>query len=409
MTEVDRVPSSQEERDLFFMRRAVQLGERGRRITAPNPWVGAIIVAKDGKTILGEGYHTGPGKAHGEVEAFRDAEAKGHTNFEGTTMYTTLEPCHRGPGKRTGPCDELLVAKKIKRCVMGYIDPCPKHGGKGVALLEEAGIEVTVGVAEEEVRSSFRCYLHHRNTERPYVVLKIATSLDGRIACADKTSQWITQGPAREDAHRLRADSQAILIGSGTALADKPSLTVRLPEDPGLKEQPVRVVLDTRGRVLDGPLLDTSKARTLIFTSKEHCSDEAKKRWQSCGIDVCEVPLEASSAESPTKRPRTDGAAESSPGLDLDVVLKELAKRGVLQLMVEGGAVLQGKLLQKGLCEELRVYLGATLLGSSAQPWAQTALTSTIKEAKFWQLRGLRRLGNDVCLEYENRPNEVAG
>lgn len=374
------------------MRRALQIGERGRRITAPNPWVGALVVAADGVSILGEGYHKGPGKPHAEVEAFNDAEAKGVKDFTGATVYTTLEPCHRGPGKRTGPCDELVAAKKVRRCVVGVVDPCPKFGGAGVGFMEEAGVAVDVGVAQAEIQNSYRCYFHHRNTGEPYVVLKIATSLDGRIACADKTSQWITQAAAREDAHKLRADSQAILVGSGTALQDRPSLTVRLSEDAGLVSQPLRVVLDTKGQVLEGPLLDTSKAPTLIFTSKEHCSEAAKEKWRASGVQFEEVPLEAG-----TQPPR----------LDLRAVLRSLGSRGVLQLMVEGGAVLQGEMLKAGLCQELRVYLGATLLGSSAQPWAQTPLTSTIAEAKFWRLRDLRKLGNDVCLEYERTSAEA--
>ncbi|CAE8592724.1 unnamed protein product, partial [Polarella glacialis] len=273
--------------DLCFMRRAIEQGELGRRITAPNPWVGAVVVAADGKTVLGEGYHKGPGLPHAEVEAFRDAEAKGTTDFTGTTLYSTLEPCHRGPGKRTGPCDELVVSKKVRRCVIGHIDPDPKFGGAGVGLIREAGIEVAVGIAEEEVRSSFRSYLHHRRTGMPYVVVKIATSLDGRTACADKTSQWITQAAAREDAHRLRADSQAILVGSGTAVQDKPSLTVRLPagqQSPG-QTQPLRVVLDTRGRVLEGPLMDTTLAPTLIFTSRSlEASKSLNRRSATPGV-----------------------------------------------------------------------------------------------------------------------------
>ncbi|CAJ1357269.1 unnamed protein product [Effrenium voratum] len=368
--------------DEQFMLRALSQGQLGRRVTAPNPWVGAVVV-KEG-CVLGEGYHKGPGTPHAEVEAFRDAEAKGVSDFTGATLYTTLEPCHRGPGKRTPPCDELVVAKKVKRCVIGHVDPDPSFGGVGVGFLREAGIEVDVGISEEKVRDSFRSYLHHRQTGRPYVVLKIAMSLDGRVACEDKTSQWITQAEARQDAHQLRADSHAIMVGSGTALQDQPSLTARL--DPAPK-QPLRVVLDSRGRVLEGPLMDTKLAPTLIFTSQE-CKEDSKKRWRDSGVDFCEVLL-------------VDGR------LDLLSVLAELGRRGVLQLMVEGGALLQGQLLKEGLCEELRVYMGATLLGSSALPWAQTPLTSTIKEAQFWQLRDLRRVGNDVCLEYLRKPPTV--
>lgn len=373
--------------DTRHMTCAVCLSERGRRTTAPNPWVGAVIVGPDGK-VWGEGYHKGAGLPHAEPEAFKDADAKGYSDYSQATLYTTLEPCHRGPGKRTPPCDELIVARKIRRCVVGYVDPCPSHGGKGVGFMKENGVSVDVGIAENMVSDSLRCYSHHRNTGMPYVVVKIATSLDGRTACADKTSQWITKAGARQDAHRLRADSQAILVGSGTALADKPSLTVRLPEDPGLKTQPLRVVLDTRGRVVEGPLMDTSVAPTLIFTSTEHCSTEAKTKWEACGVEHCDAPLTASSDDANSKH------------LDLNFVLRKLADRGVMQLMVEGGAVLQGTLLQAGLCQELRVYLGATLLGGTAQPWAQTELTKTIGDAKFWTLRACRRLDDDVCLEY---------
>merc|ERR1719203_1409155 len=170
------------------------------------------------------------------------------------------------------------------------MDPDPKFGGAGVRMMRDVGIIVDVGVAEKEVQASLRSYFHHRRTGMPYVVAKIATSLDGRIACADKSSQWITKTAARQDAHRLRADSQAILVGSGTAVQDKPSLTVRLPEDPGLVKQPLRVVLDTRGRITEGPLMDTATAPTLIFTSSL-CSPAARERWKACGVQHCEVPL----------------------------------------------------------------------------------------------------------------------
>merc|ERR1719161_1580446 len=234
------------------MRKAIELAAIAKRCTAPNPPVGAVVVAADGITILGEGFHTGPGKPHAEPEAVKNAESKGTSDFTGATMYTTLEPCHRGPGKRTPPCDEMVVAKRLRRCVVGHVDPDPTFGGTGVAHMVEAGVTVDVGPGGEDVRRSLRAYFHHRRTGMPYVVLKIASSLDGRIGCADGTSQWITKAAAREDAHGLRADSQAILVGSGTALQDRPSLTVRLPNETGLRLQPLRAVLDTHGRVREG-------------------------------------------------------------------------------------------------------------------------------------------------------------
>lgn len=381
--------------DEQFMIHALQLSEKTMRRTAPNPWVGAVIVAADGKTILGEGYHHGPGKPHAEVEAFRDAEKKGSTTEQlaTSTLYTTLEPCHRGVGKRTPPCDEMIVSRKVRRCVVGLVDPDPVFGGAGIQLMREAGIDVETGVAESKVKHSLRAYFQHRRHATPFVILKIATSLDGRVSCADGTSQWITKSAARQDTHRLRADSQAILVGSGTALQDKPSLTVRLPEDPCVASQPLRVVLDTHGRVRDGPLMDTSTAPTLVFTNGETCPTEARLHWDAKGVQYCDVPLLPLACENKH--------GKQKQVLDIQAVLQELAKRGVLQLMVEGGAVLQGEFLRHGFVDELRVYLGATLLGSTAQPWAQTGLTQTIGDAKFWRLRTVRKLEDDVCMEYE--------
>jgi len=391
--------------DTHFMRHAVVLAERARRQTAPNPWVGVVILAGDGKTVLGEGFHKGPGQPHAEVEAFRDAERRGAgaADFAEATLYTTLEPCHRGPGKRTPPCDELVCSKRVRRVVVGHVDPDPDFGGAGVSFIRAAGIAVDVGVAEDDVQTSLRAYFHHRQSKRPYVVAKIATSIDGRVACADGTSQWITQKDAREDAHRLRADSQAIMVGSETALKDRPSLTVRLPEDAGLRTQPLRVVLDTHGRVVEGPLMDTKVAPTLVFTSREHCSKEAIAAWQAAGVEYKEVPLVDAVAEGKS----VDGLGPAKQHLDLEAVLRELAARGVLQLMVEGGAVLHGTMLRAGLCDELRCYIGATILGGTAKPWSQVELARTIGDAEFWRLRRVRQLGSDVCLEYE-RPGQEA-
>merc|ERR1719161_2357444 len=146
------------------MRKAIELAAIAKRCTAPNPPVGAVVVAADGITILGEGFHTGPGKPHAEPESVKNAESRGTTDFTGCTIYTTLEPCHRGPGKRTPPCDELIVNRGFRRCVIGYVDPDPVFGGAGVEFLEEKGIDVVVlgGVTEEEIKDSLRAYTHHR-------------------------------------------------------------------------------------------------------------------------------------------------------------------------------------------------------------------------------------------------------
>jgi len=380
-----------EGKDQQFMKQAIEQSEKGRCCTAPNPWVGAVIVAADGQTVLGVGYHTKAGNPHAEVEAVRDAERNGHANLNGAICYTTLEPCHRGPGKRTPPCDEMLVARGLSRVVIGHVDPDKQFGGAGVGLLQQNQISVTVGVCEQQVKESLKSYLHHRQTGKPWVVLKMATSIDGAVSCADGTSQWITQSAARQDSQLLRASSQAILVGSGTALQDNPRLTVRLPpteprragEAAVPRVTPLRVLLDSSGRVTAGALMDTSSAPTMVFTSSA-ASETAIRVWKDNGVAVAVVPA----------------ASGNQRGLDLPAVLSELGSKGVMQLMVEGGAEVGGSFLQQQLVDELHVYIGATLLGSTSKRWAQTALTSTIGDAKFWKLAKVRQLGDDVCLEY---------
>lgn len=227
--------------------------------------VGCVIVAADGAEVLAKGYHKRKGGPHAEAAALADAKARGVTpeQMSGATCYVTLEPCHRGPGKTTPPCDEALVASGLRNLHLAVMDPDVAFGNAGVTHLESHGVQVTVGTGADAVARSLRPYLHQRATKAPYVVLKVASTADGAIACADATSQWITGPGARAHSQQLRASSQAILVGSGTALADSPRLTVRVPEEelpPGRLPpigNPLRVLLDARGRVDDGPLLDT--------------------------------------------------------------------------------------------------------------------------------------------------------
>ncbi|GJM38870.1 MAG: riboflavin biosynthesis protein RibD [Acidimicrobiales bacterium] len=224
------------------MLRAIDVASRARHRASPNPWVGVTLVQTDGSIAWGATQP--PGGNHAEIEALESAE-----DTVGATVYTTLEPCsHHG---RTGPCTEALIEAGVARVVVGIQDPDPKVAGAGIARLREAGIEVDLGVAGEEVEQQLRPYLHHRRTGRPWVVLKLAATLDGRVAAPDGSSQWITGPEARADAHRLRAESDAILVGAGTVRADDPSLTVRdwppteLRIDPTGVRDPRRVVLGT--------------------------------------------------------------------------------------------------------------------------------------------------------------------
>src|SRR5207302_7203801 len=211
----------------------LEVAERGRGSTAPNPIVGAVI-EREGE-IVGEGWHERRGEAHAEVNALRAAGERAR----GATLVVTLEPCaHHG---RTPPCVDAIIEAGIARVVIGVEDPDPNVSGKGIAALREAGIDVEVGALAEEVAAQLAPYLKHRSTGRPWLVLKLAASVDGRTAAPDGSSEWITGDEARTDAHRLRAESDAVIIGAGTVRADDPSLTVRHVEG----RDPLRVVLGT--------------------------------------------------------------------------------------------------------------------------------------------------------------------
>jgi diaminohydroxyphosphoribosylaminopyrimidine deaminase/5-amino-6-(5-phosphoribosylamino)uracil reductase len=333
--------------DAELMDRARALGDRVRRHTAPNPWVGCVLTA--GGTIVGEGATQPPGGAHAEVEALRAAGARAR----GATAYVTLEPCaHHG---RTGPCAEALVAAGVARVVVALEDPDPRVGGRGLDALRAAGVAVDVGVGAHAVARSLGPYLGHRRLGRSFVLLKTAMSLDGRIAPAPGSpatalGRWITGPEARVDAHGLRADSQAVMVGAGTALHDRPTLTAR-DADPPAARQPLRVLLDGRGRVpAEGPLFDPALAPTLVFTTVA-APEPATAAWLAAGAKVTVLP-----------------AGSTGTGVDLHAALATLGELGVLQVLVEGGAAVAGALLDAGLVDRLVAYVAPTILGRDALP-----------------------------------------
>jgi diaminohydroxyphosphoribosylaminopyrimidine deaminase/5-amino-6-(5-phosphoribosylamino)uracil reductase len=362
-------------RDEEAMARALALAATARRRSAPNPWVGCVIVA-DGE-VVGEGATQPPGANHAEIEALEQARGRAR----GATVYTTLEPCsHVG---RTGPCTEALVAARVARVVVALADPDGHVAGDGITRLREAGIEVVDGVGHADAARQLAPYLHHRRTGRAFCIVKAATSLDGRIAAADGSSQWITGAAARADAHELRADSQAVLVGSGTALADQPALTVRdvtvTPRTP-----PTRVLLDARGRVpATGALFDTALAPTLVVTT-DRASATAIDAWTASGakVEVCT-------------------RAGSGTGVDLAEVLALLGRHGVLQVLVEGGATLHSSLFDAGLVDRVVAYVAPGLLGVAGRPGYGVAGPSSIDGFSRWRLDDVRALDGDVRIEYE--------
>ena len=320
------------------MRRAMELAATVRRTTSPNPWVGSVV--EPGGF---EGATAPPGGPHAEVEALRAAGDAAR----GATLYVTLEPCaHHG---RTPPCVDAIVDAGISRVVVGTEDPDERVRGAGVRALRAAGVAVDVGICAGEVRDQLAPYLKHRATGRPWVVLKLAATMDGRTAAPDGSSRWITGEAARADAHRLRAESDAVIVGAGTVRADDPALTVRdapgsLPERNG-GDDPLRVVLGT-------------------------------------------APAGA----------RVQPALELQG--DLGGVLDELGRRGVLQAMVEGGATVAGDFHRAGLVDRYVLYLAPALFGGDdARPLFAGAGAPTIAEVWRGRIVSVERLGEDVRIE----------
>lgn len=361
--------------DAGAMTLAVAAGERGRRTAAPNPWVGCIV-ERDGQ-VVGEGFHARVGEPHAEVHALSAAGPAA----SGATAYVTLEPCsHWG---RTPPCAEALIQAGIRRVVVAVEDPDARVQGSGMARLRAAGVEVEVGVGAGEARESLAPYLHHRRTGRPLCLLKTAASLDGRTAAADGGTRWITGPESRADVHALRADSQAILVGAGTALADQPSLTAR-DVSPPPDRQPLRVLLDSTGRVLPtGPLFDVTLAPTLVLTTAS-APTSVLAAWRAAGAEV-----------------KILAHAPSGTGVDLRAALDLLGGRGILQLLVEGGPIVHGAFLRAGLADRLVVFLAGLVLGAEAQPLFAGLGPIPLDMAPRWRITSARTLGpSDVRLDY---------
>lgn len=357
---------------LYFMQLAMALAEKARLHAPPNPWVGCVIVNHG--EIVGRGFTQPPGQAHAEVGALLQAGERA----KGATLYSTLEPCsHTG---RTPPCTQALIKAGISKVYYGIQDPDLKVKGKGVRQLEEVGIQVFGGIGEEEIQRSLVSYLYQRQTGLPYTILKSALSVDGSLAAQDGTSQWISCPQARQDAHLYRAKSQAIVIGSGTALKDSPQLTVRHPSYAS-SYQPLRVLLDSQGRVpASGPLFDRQIASTLVVTTSEGAMRK-QKEWESAGAEVSIVN-------------------RSSTGLNLEETWQLLGKRMILQVLVESGATLSTALLKTSLVNRLVLYMAPLLLGSSGMPFFQSSVT-TLKEAQRLTLQEVKKIGECVRIEYQ--------
>ena len=364
--------------DEHFMDFAIALGEEARGISPPNPWVGCVIV-KDGH-IVGCGNTHKNGGNHAEINALNEA---GHHTI-GATLYVTLEPCcHFG---KTPPCVDAIIKAKIAKIVIALSDPDKKVCGQGFEKLKNAGIDVVVGVCKEDAFNSLESYLYQRVNLKPFVVAKAALSIDGRTAPFSGTSQWISTEKAREDSHYLRFQSQAILVGSVTAIMDQPTLNVRGQITEKLLNQPLRVLFDRQGKVpATGPLFDKTIANTLVFTSKD-CPENVIHAWKMAGA---EVELIKSTDEEK---------------LDIEEALLILGKRGIIQLLLEGGSTLLGSFLKKQAINRLVLYVGPVILGDSGTPLFKDFFVNSLKDAP--QLKLLDTKPIDDCIRLDYRINK---
>lgn len=347
------------------MARALRLAARGLFTTQPNPRVGCVIARSD--EVLGEGWHVRAGGPHAEVHALRDAGEAAR----GACAYVTLEPC--GLHGRTPPCADALIASGVSRVVIACEDAFQREGG-AVQRMRAAGIEVVSGLMREDARELNAGFFKRVEQGRPFVRLKLAASLDGCIALASGESKWITGAAARADVQRWRARSSAILSGSGTALADDPSLTVRLPDVEFVP--PLRVLLDRHLQVpASSKLMSDGAAPSLVFhAGRIAAPSDSALHVQHCGVN------------------------ELSDGLDLDAVLTELARRGINELLVECGPRLAGALMRGGLVDELLLYQAPVLLGGDARPMLDALLLARLDQRTTWRVIERRQVGEDQCL-----------
>lgn len=321
--------------DKVYMKRALELAELGRGKVAPNPMVGAVIV-KAGK-IIGEGYHKKYGDNHAEVNAFANATE----DVSGATLYVTLEPCaHYG---KTPPCAKRIVKEGIKKVVIGVLDPNPLVAGKGVNILKDAGIEVVVGVLEEECRKINEVFMKYIKTSRPFVLMKYAMSLDGKISTATGKSKWISCEKSRRDVHKLRNNLSAIMVGINTVIKDNPMLNCRIEGG----NDPIRIIVDSNLRIpLDSKIVNTSNNISTIVATTHKADKDKIKLLEERNVEVIV-------------------AKEKDGRVDITSLIDKLGEKKIDSILLEGGSEINFSCLQEGIVDKVRIYIAPKILGGN--------------------------------------------
>jgi diaminohydroxyphosphoribosylaminopyrimidine deaminase/5-amino-6-(5-phosphoribosylamino)uracil reductase len=359
--------------DLRFMRRALALARPMLGLTSPNPAVGCVIVR--GGRIVGQGATAAGGRPHAETVALARAGAKAR----GATAYVSFEPCaHQG---RTAPCARALVEAGVRRVVIGCVDPYPPVRGRGVAILRAAGIEVSCGVLEDECRRLNEGFITRVTRGRPFATLKLALSLDGRIAAASGDSRWISSPASRELVHRWRRTADAVMVGAGTVLADNPRLTCRISGG----RDPVRVVIDARLRCPPHArvFVQRSAAPAVLVTIPANAA-RARRRYGGACVEV--IGSKARGAE-----------------IDLRLLMRELGRRGWSNVLIEGGAHLAGSALGAGVVDRVAFFVAPIVIGAGT-PAVEGLDFERVRDAIALDDLSVRRLGADLLLEAEIAP-----
>ncbi|MCP4692862.1 MAG: bifunctional diaminohydroxyphosphoribosylaminopyrimidine deaminase/5-amino-6-(5-phosphoribosylamino)uracil reductase RibD [Desulfobacterales bacterium] len=358
--------------DRYYMNIALELAEKGRGFTSPNPMVGAVVV-RDGK-IVGKGFHEAAGRPHAEVNAIDDAGE----HARGATIYVTLEPCnHTG---RTPPCTEKILSAGVRRVVMAMKDPNPDVQGGGAARLRERGVEVVEGLCELEAERLNEAFIKYSLVKLPFVLLKCASTLDGRIAARSGDARWVTGPASRKFVHRLRHAMDAILVGVGTVKADDPSLTTRLPDGEGC--DPIRIILDTHLSIPENArLLRLDSDAGAIIVAGDAIDMEKKARLEAAGAQVIQSPVK-------------EGVIDPAP------LMETLGAMGVASLLIEGGGAVIASMLKSSVVDKINLFYAPKFLGGDdGVPICRGPGPELMRDCMHVKSVTVHRIGVDVMIE----------